>query len=255
MNIWNSFLSPIFGYHPKEQYDFSLQETNKFIDSSCTLDVEKKELYSSLAVNLDYLKVKYNTLINSDINVRPFTLTARNKQYNAFILYIDGMIDTKTVNDFVLEPLMLRNQANTFSAEENQVSTAIANNISVRKVKKFNLEDYIYNCLIPQNAISKKKEFAEIISDVNSGNCALFVDTLSIAFSIEVKGFKSRSISAPNNEMVVRGSQEAFVETIRTNTSLLRRIINNENLIIENSTVRQNNQNQNCNLLYEKHSK
>lgn len=255
MNIWNSIISPIFGYHPKEQYDFSLQETDKLVDSSCSLDVEKKELYSSLAVNLDYLKVKYNTLINSDIIVRPFTLTARNKQYNAFILYIDGMIDSKTVNDFVLEPLMLRNSANTFSGEENQVSTAVASNISVRKVKKFNLEDYIYNCLIPQNSISKKKEFADIITDVNSGNCALFVDTLPIAFSIDVKGFKSRSISEPNNEMVVRGSQEAFVEPIRTNTSLLRRIVNNENLVIESSTVRQNNKNQNCNLLYEKYSK
>ncbi len=33
------------------------------------------------------------------------------------------------------------------------------------------------------------------------------------------------------------GSQEAFVEIIRTNTSMLRRIINNENLIIESTSV------------------
>lgn len=33
------------------------------------------------------------------------------------------------------------------------------------------------------------------------------------------------------------GSQEAFVEPIRTNTSMLRRIINNENLIIESTSV------------------
>lgn len=72
---------------------------------------------------------------------------------------------------------------------------------------------------------------------INSGNCALFIDTLDNAFDIEVKGFKQRSVSPPNNELVVRGSQEAFNEVIRTNTSLLRRLVNNENLIIENIEV------------------
>lgn len=56
-------------------------------------------------------------------------------------------------------------------------------------------------------------------------------------FTLDVKGYETRSISSPKNETVVRGAQEAFVEKIRTNTSMLRRIINNENLIIENSTV------------------
>ena len=237
MNIWKNYLSPIFGYKPQEQYEFTLQENEEQIKT--TSEVEEKELYTSLDVNLEYLKVKYNTLINSDINIREFTLTARDKQYHAFLLYIDGMINSQVVNDFVLQPLMLRNSANTYTGDE-KVSTAVASNISVRKVKKFNLEDYIYNSLMPQNNVSKKKEFGAIIDDVNSGNCALFIDTLNLAFSIEVKGFKARSVSTPNNETVIRGSQEAFVEPIRVNTSLLRRIVNNENLVIENTSVREN---------------
>lgn len=69
------------------------------------------------------------------------------------------------------------------------------------------------------------------------GNCVLFVDTLEEAFDIEVKGFKQRSVDTPDNEIVIKGPHEAFVENIRTNTSLIRRIINNENLIIENIEV------------------
>lgn len=178
-------------------------------------------------------------MINSDINIREFTLVAKNKNYKAFLLYIDGMIDSKTINDFVLEPLMLRNKSNTcLSDNKKDFSIAIASNISIKKrAKNFDLEDFIYNSLIPQNSISKETEFSKIISDVNSGNCVLFIDTLSIAFSIDVKGFKARSVSTPNNEIVVRGSQEAFVESIRVNTSLIRRIINNENLVIENTDV------------------
>ncbi len=69
------------------------------------------------------------------------------------------------------------------------------------------------------------------------GNCVLFVDTLDRAFDIEVKGFKQRNVDTPNNEIVIKGPHEAFVENIRTNTSLIRRIVNNENLIIENLEI------------------
>ncbi|MEE0865708.1 MAG: spore germination protein [Clostridia bacterium] len=57
------------------------------------------------------------------------------------------------------------------------------------------------------------------------------------AFDIEVKGFKQRNIDTPNNEVVIKGPNEAFVENIRTNTSILRRIVNNENMIIESIEV------------------
>ena len=52
-----------------------------------------------------------------------------------------------------------------------------------------------------------------------------------------MKKFEKRSVEAPNNEVVIKGPHEAFVENIRTNTSLIRRIVNNENLIIENLKV------------------
>lgn len=86
---------------------------------------------------------------------------------------------------------------------------------------------------------------------INSGNCALFVDTLDTAFDIDVKGFKQRGVSKPENEIVIRGSQEAFTESIRTNTSLLRRFVNNENLIIENIEIG-NLSNTKCGICYMK---
>ena len=201
-----------------------------------TFDV--KNIFPSIDVNMEYIKVKYNLLINSDIILREFLLTARNKQYRAFLLFIDGMTDMNLVNDYVLKPLMLKNSANSFEGSQNQViSEAVTNNITVRKVKKFNIKEYILNSLLPQNNVKVQKEFNKIFSSVNSRNCMLFIDTLDIAFDIDVKGFKTRSINKPENEVVLRGPQEAFVENIRTNTSLVRRIINNENLIMENIRI------------------
>lgn len=239
LNLKN-LLTNIFLYkEPKDTYEFSLPENgnenkaNTNVDNDSPSDKEPKQnIYNTLNVNLDYIKVKYNILINSDIKLREFKLNIKGKEYNALLLFIDGMIDSESINNFILKPLMSKD-----NYQPKQNPSVITNNITVRRVKKFNLEDYIYNSLIPQNSIQKVTDFEEVFSNVNMGNCALFIDTLAVAFVIDVKGFESRSISEPKNEVVVRGSQEAFVEKLRTNTSMMRRLINNENLIIENTTV------------------
>ena len=238
-------INKTFGYNPKNTYQFTLPEDTEnqnsvTLQNSAETSPKKEEtnIYTSLDVNLEYIKTRFNTLINSDIITRELILNARGKQYKAFLLYIDGMVDTQILNDFVLEPLMMRNKNNLFDNDQNRViSEAVTNNITVRKVKKFNLDEYIESCLIPQSSIKKQTSFDDIISGVNSGNCALFVDTLNIAFDIDIKGFKQRGIEKPENEVVIKGPHEAFVENIRTNTSLLRRLTNNEKLIIENTTV------------------
>lgn len=237
------FINNAFGYTPKDIYQFTLPtdsenpESNTIQNSKQTPE-NKQNVFPNINENLEYVKTKYNTLINSDIIVREFILNARGNQYKAFLLYIDGMVDSQILNDFVLESLMLRNRNNLFNGEQNRIiSESTTNNVTIRKVKKFNLADYIESCLIPQNSITQQSSFDDIFAGINSGNCALFVDTLSVCFDIDVKGFKQRSISQPENEIVIKGPHEAFVENLRTNTSLLRRFTNNENLTIENVKV------------------
>lgn len=223
------FINNTFGYKPKNEYQFTLPD-NPEIDTenyNNTNSDKIENIYSQIDANLKYIKAKYNTLINSDIITREFTLNTGSKQYKAFILYIDGMVDSQILNDFVLKPLMLKNK---FCNNETS-------KIIVQKGKKSNIANFIQDCLIPQNNIKQQSSFKDIFSGVNSGNCALFVDTLSVGFDIDVKGFKQRSISKPENEIVIKGPHEAFVENMRTNTTLLRRFTNNENLIIENTKV------------------
>ncbi len=238
---FKNFFTNLFTWQEQTEYNFKLPENyseNKPNTSNIDEEVSPKNIFPSIEVNLDYIKTRYNSLINSDIIIREFTLSARNRQYKAFLLFIDGMVDTDLVNNYVLKPLMLRNSANMYEGDEDKIiCEAKTNNITVRKVKKFNILDYISNCLLPQNSVSENSTFDEIADGINAGNCALFVDTLNIAFNIDVKGFKQRSVNTPQNEIVIKGPHEAFVENIRTNTSLLRRIVNNENLIIQNVEV------------------
>lgn len=231
MNFKN-LIKSFFSYIPEKEYSFNIVNDSPPSSNIPLANEKKVKVYSNISQNLEYVKISYNTLINSDIAIREFSFPIHEKLYHAFLLYIDGMIDSNILNTSVLTPLMLKKfNSNT------RIVTKIQNNITIKKIPKFNLSDYLLNCLIPQNNISKKDNFNDIFEDVNSGSCALFIDTLNIAFSIEVKGFKQRSIEPPNNEVVIKGSQEAFVENLRTNTSIIRRIINNNNLIIENISI------------------
>lgn len=257
INSIKQYFHKIFYEDNPNDYDFSLSDTTNsiVIDNSTTyndddknldldnetlqtLDTSKDTVFSSIDVNLEYIKVRLNSMINSDIQIREFTLNARNKQYRAFLVYIDGMTNQDIMNNYILKPLMLKNTANSFDGNQNRVLSEVkTNNITVRKVKKFDIVDYISSCLLPQNTVEELTKFDDIISGVNSGNCALFIDTVTIAFNIEVKGFQQRGLDNPNNEIVIRGAQVGFTENLRTNTSLLRRYINNENLVIESVNV------------------
>lgn len=228
-NKFLNYLIDVFKYEPRTNYNFTLSSNDTQNNSNTIEPMEnlQENVYPSVNVNLEYIKIKYNALINSDIKIREFNLFAKGNNYKAFILYIDGMCDPQNINRFILHPLMLKSKMN--KAQDNIIDRQ-------RKLN-FNLLDYIYSSLIPENDVKKFKNFEEIINSVNMGNCALFIDTLDACLVIDAKGFEKRSINNPRNEIVIKGSQEAFVETIRTNTSILRRLVNNENLVIEDTSI------------------
>lgn len=233
----------------EDDYEFVLSSNSQSTNTNQPEDLLKNQtVYSNIDINLEYVYSRFNSLLNSDVKIREFLINVKSKQFKAFILYIDGMVNKESINEAILKPLMLKNKSNQYDGPQI-VSEAVANNIMVRKIKKFNIVDYIYDSLLPQNDIEKVNSFDKIASDVVAGNCILFVDTINFVFDIDAKKFDKRSISEPKNEPVIMGSQEAFVENLRTNTSMIRRNLSNENLIIESLTVGKKYKNQ-CAVCY-----
>ena len=128
MSFIDSF-KKIFFPIEEPSHNFSMPSNNEI--NSNTNDIEfdndVTDIFSSIDVNIEYLKVKYNLLINSDIILREFTLIARNKQYRAFLLFVDGMVNIDLVNNYVLKPLMLKNTANSFDGSQNQIISEAVN--------------------------------------------------------------------------------------------------------------------------------
>lgn len=220
-----------FSYKKEDSYNFILPHTQNNINSDEFKKIDETLVYKSLDKNLEYLNVKLNLLINNDIKIRKFNIPLKTKNIPAFLIYIDGLVDSNNINDFVLEPLFLRNSI------KMNASVTYSQNSSGKKYIKYNLENFLYSNLIPQNNIIKDTKFNNIIPKINAGFSVLFVESLNCCFCIETKGFKERAITEPITESVVRGAHEGFVESLRTNTSIIRRIINNEDLIIEESDI------------------
>ena len=228
MNFKAFFNNLFIGSSPSPKDDFSLisssnnpsdtQNSSELLSGSSNAPTVPKKLSFNICDNLNTIKSIYNTLINSDIVIREFLCNINKKSYSAFIVHFDGMTNSQMINNFLLTPLM-RDSFSSWFTENNS------------------LDEYIISTLMPQNNVKKLYDFSKIATSINSGNCVLFIDTLNIAFDIDIKKFEQRSIASPENEIVIKGPQEAFIENLRTNTSMLRRIVNNENMIIENISV------------------
>lgn len=237
MSKFSNFLEKLFIYNPPSHYNFKLVESSQedmhCLNNPPSLSLpDDTDISNDLNDNITYLKSKYNILINSDVIFRPFIISVNDKSYHAFLIGFDGMISSNLVNNFILKPLIKTN-----NSKHSSTKMLTKNGVTIKKIKKFNLEDYIFDKLLPQVSIKKVHSFSDVISSINMGDAALFVDTLNVSFTLDVKGFEARSIDTPKNEIVVRGSQEAFVEKLRTNTSILRRNINSSDLIIEKATI------------------
>ena len=70
-----------------------------------------------------------------------------------------------------------------------------------------------------------------------AGNGMLLIDGFDRAVIISAKGFPKRGVEKPENEIAVQGPKEAFAESIRINTVLIRRRIRDANLKCRQLTI------------------
>lgn len=162
----------LFSYTPEINYQFTISEnTHQTLQNANHQNCKKNKtnIFPNLQINIDYIKTRYNLLINSDIILREFTMNALGKQYDAFLIYIDGMVDSKIMDDFILKPLMVRNQNNLFDGSQKKIiSETTNNNVTIRKIKRFDLPNFLMGCLLPQNAVKQIKNFDEAANGINS---------------------------------------------------------------------------------------
>ena len=177
-------------------------------------DEEKAYVYNNMEENLAYIKKRFTYPINNDVVIREIELKGGRR---AFLVFIDGMITTSSVNEAVIKSM----QELPYYANEE-----------IYKNEQEIIEKYISHSQAQAN-----NDFDAICEEINFGSCAVFVDGFSSAFILDVRGWGARQIGKPENEQSIYGPQEAFAEMLRNNTALIRKIIKTEKLIGESIKI------------------
>ncbi len=95
--------------------------------------------------------------------------------------------------------------------------------INLPNPSPLDLEQHIKNKLILSVDTVEASNYGDIMQRVMSGFVILFIDGISTAMCFGIQGYSVRGIDEPSSEGNIRGSHEGFVETVRTNMSLIRR--------------------------------
>ncbi|WP_134699395.1 spore germination protein [Ammoniphilus sp. YIM 78166] len=138
-------------------------------------------------------------------------------EWKVAVVYVDGLIDKDTLHTHVTEPLT-HNRA----LLEGTIERA-----------KRSILDHI----ITSTQVQEVTDVNQCILEVLSGNAALFLDGVDTCLVLGTTGWESRSVDEPVTEALVRGPRDGFVETLRSNTALLRRRIKDPNFTMVNYKV------------------
>ncbi len=166
---------------------------------------------SSVDENEKRLRRDYRTDINPDVLLRRFLLGGK---VDCLVACINGMADSKTVNDFILRQGMRPSCMDEAPDGEGRAQFVKENIIALQEATLTTV-------------------WSDVLTAVTEGRTAIFVDGDENAVLVETRGFEKRGIGEAQNEKVVRGPQEGFTEAIRTNVTLVRRIVKTDDLVCE----------------------
>lgn len=184
-------------------------------------EASKNKLSSNLKQNISNLRNILGT--SNDIIIREFNFGYQGK-ISAAILFLEGMTDKTTINESIMHPLMHDSRISELD------ETLITSNKTIQKV---------LNTMLSVGDAKQIKTIDEVVDGCLSGDTILLINGSQEALVISTKGWDSRGIQEPKTEAVVRGPREGFTETLRSNTTLIRRRLRNPNFTLEEMTIGQ----------------
>ncbi len=187
-------------------------EQNEKLKKSKDFD---ETLNSSLQNNIKQIKKTIGD--SNDIIIREIKI-GKLKDQSVGIIYTDGLVDQTIISNFIMESLMLDMERMDVHISEDIINF---------------LKDY---CLTIGD-IKDITSFNALYSSILNGDTVILLDGHSKGISTSTRSINGREVSEPVTESVIRGPREAFTETMRTNTALIRRKIKDPNLWVKSRII------------------
>ncbi len=136
------------------------------------------------------------------------------KELTGKLFFIDGLVSGTAISEDVLRPITDDDRLRALQ--------------DVRPAIDIIVHGGVYN-----HTVKLRDKLDDVVSDLLNGFCAIVFDREKKAVTFETKSDEKRSIGPPEEEKVVKGSKDAFIEVMRSNTTIIRRKLRNPNLKIK----------------------
>ncbi|MDQ8734181.1 spore germination protein [Paenibacillus sp. LHD-38] len=184
------------------------KKTDDPVQQESANNSQPHQLYTDLQQNEQQLRSIYANC--SDIVYRTFFIEGQTK---AILIYIDGLADSGGIESNVISPLMQEAEGKAY-----EIGQLAERKISASQAKPFTT-------------------FQECVEYLSNGLPILLRDHEATGLAFGLNKWEKRSIEEPVAESGIRGSREGFTETLRTNTSLIRRIVKSPMLKTEQMKI------------------
>ena len=134
--------------------------------------------------------------------------------HTLYIYAIDGLTSGGDISHYIIKPAMQQLKGDTMAA----------------------LYDHALHGGVVNSVAKPCNDLDTVASFLVNGFCVVLFEGVG-AIAFETKTGEKRSLSGPELEHTAKGPKDAFVETIRTNTSLIRRHLRTPDLRLYETTV------------------
>ena len=139
------------------------------------------------------------------------------------VCWLDGVVSGTAVTEEIIRPLTQLSRSHGAETEQQCLELILLG------------AAYSYSA-------KQRDTMDQVVDDLTHGHCAVILDGINRAVCFEVRTSNTRSIGEPTLEKSLKGAKDAFVETLRINTSLVRRRICSPKLkVIEDKVGRKSN--------------
>lgn len=191
-----NYLKELLGSKKNENNNISEDNTKEYV------------IKKSLKENIELFK---NNIFPGDNTIIYRQFKNKNSQLKFCTIFIDGMVNTESINENILPQLM---------------------NANINSKSK-NLINYIKEEVLIVNEVKESSKIEEILSSLLTGKSILFIDGFEKVLILNTMQWEKRSIEEPQGESIVKGPREGFNESLITNISLIRRRINSSELKLQ----------------------
>lgn len=123
------------------------------------------------------------------------------------LIYVDGMVNEDIVNNNIIHPLML---------EFSRV-------MPPDRLPSGSLGRHVRDHLVAVAQVREEANLDLIITEVLGGKTAILIDGYIPVIVASTAAWEMRNVEEPKVELAVRGPREGFTESLKVNTTLVRR--------------------------------